>query len=162
MANLNKVHLIGRLGKDPECRTFQNGGKVAQFSICVSNRKKDAHGEWTEDPCWLDCKAFNRQNGQKLADLCEQYLRKGHQVYIEGHLTQEKWEDKDTGANRSAIRVIVDSLQFLEAKKDGGQNGQGNGQQRQPAASSPRQSAPPQEEYQERQTDFADDQEIPF
>lgn len=160
MANLNKVHLIGRLGKDPEVRTFQSGGRVAQFSLCVNNRKKSGD-EWVDDPCWLDIKAFNRQTGRKLADLCEQYLRKGHQVYIEGHLTQEKWEDKDTGASRSAIRIILDDLQFLEPKKDGQSNGQASGQNTSRQASAPRKE-PPQEEYQEPPTNFQNDEEIPF
>src|SRR5438105_9380466 len=86
MANLNKVMLIGRLTKDPEVRTFANGGKVAQIRFAVNNRKKNAStGAWEDAPCYLDVKAFNRDTGRKLADLVEQYLRKGTQVYFEGH-----------------------------------------------------------------------------
>lgn len=119
MANLNVVHLIGRLGRDPEVRMFANGGKVASFSICVNNRKKDSStGQWVDDPCWLDCSAFNRGEHGKLADLCEQYLRKGHQAYIQGHLTQDKWTQQD-GTKREKIKVIVDSVQFLEPKREG-------------------------------------------
>jgi single-strand DNA-binding protein len=117
MANLNKVHLIGRLTRDVETRTFANGGKVAMIGFVVNNRKKNQQsGEWEDEPCWLDVKAFNRQTGRKLADLCEQHLRKGSQVYLEGHLLLEEWEDKTSGNKRSKLVVIVDDLQFLDPK----------------------------------------------
>ena len=85
MANLNKVMLIGRLTRDPEIRVFANGGKVASFGFAVNNRKKNpTTGQWEDEPVWLDCEAFNRGETGKTADLVEQYLRKGHQAYIEG------------------------------------------------------------------------------
>ena len=78
MANLNKVMLIGRLTRDPEMRTFANGGKVAKFGFAVNNRKKNQQtGQWEDEPVFLDVEAFNRETGRKLADLVEQYLRKG-------------------------------------------------------------------------------------
>jgi single-strand DNA-binding protein len=118
MANLNKVMLIGRLTRDPETRTFSNGGKVANFGFAVNNRKKNqSTGEWEDDPVFVDIKAFNRETGRKLADLCEQYLKKGHQAFIEGHLVLEQWE-KD-GQKQSKLRVVLDDLQFLEPKSDG-------------------------------------------
>jgi single-strand DNA-binding protein len=121
MANLNKVMLIGRLTRDPEIRTFSNGGKVAAFGFAVNNRKKNqSTGEWEDEPCFLDVKAFNRETGRKLADLVEQYLHKGNQAYIEGHLVLETWEDKNGGGKRQAIKVILDDVQFLEPKQDGG------------------------------------------
>jgi single-strand DNA-binding protein len=121
MANVNKVMLIGRLATQPEARTFSNGGKVINFRFAVNNRKKNQQtGEWEDDPCFLDVKAFNRENGRKLADLVEQYLHKGHQAYIEGHLVQEKWQDKNTNENRSKLVVVLDDMQFLEPKADGG------------------------------------------
>jgi single-strand DNA-binding protein len=120
MANLNKVHLIGRLTKDPECRSFANGGKVAQIRFAVNNRKKNQQtGAWEDVPVWLDVKAFNRDTGRKLADTVEQYLRKGNQCYIEGHLTLEEWEDKNGGGKRSKIVIVMDDLQFLEPRSDG-------------------------------------------
>jgi single-strand DNA-binding protein len=125
MANLNKVMLIGRLTRDPETRTFSNGGKVANFGFAVTGqRKKNPEtGQWEEEPCFLDCKAFNRETGRKLADLVEQYLKKGHQAYIEGHLILEHWDDRETGKKRSAIKVIVDNVEFLEPRQDGGEGG---------------------------------------
>jgi len=129
MANLNKVMLIGRLTRDPEVRTFSNGGKVANLGFAVNNRKKNQQtGEWEDEPCFLDLKAFNSgfERGRKLADLCEQYLRKGHQAYIEGHLVLEQWTSQD-GAKQSKIRVIVEDVQFLEPRSQGGMNDGGMG-----------------------------------
>jgi len=125
MANVNKVMLIGRLTHDPKMFTFNNGGKVAQISFAVNNRKKDQNtNQWVDDPCFIDCKAFNRgepgQSGRNLADLCEQYLKKGHQAYLEGHLVMETWEDKNGGGKRSKLVVVIDDIQFLEPRADGG------------------------------------------
>jgi single-strand DNA-binding protein len=136
MANLNKVMLIGRLTRDPEVRMFSNGGKVAAFGFAVNNRKKNAQtGQWEDEPVFLDCEAFNRGETGKTADLIEQYLHKGHQAYIEGHLKLDQWNDKTTGDKRSKIKIVVDNVQFLEPRKDGAA----------PRSSSPpqRQSAPP-------------------
>jgi len=120
MANLNKVQLIGRLTKDPEMVTFQNGGRVARIAFAVNNRVKNQQsGQWEDKPVWLDLKAFDREPGRKLATLCEQYLKKGHLTYIEGHLLLEEWDDKTTGEKRRKLVIIVDDLQFLEPKRDG-------------------------------------------
>ena len=121
MANLNKVTLIGRLTRDPEVKTFTNGGKVANIGFAVNNRRKNQQsGQWEDVPVWVDLKAFNRETGRKLADLAEQYLRKGHQVYIEGHLVLEEWTGKEDGKKQSKMVVYVDDLQFLEKREDGG------------------------------------------
>src|SRR5437667_95762 len=85
MANLNKVMLIGRLTRDPEVRTFANGGKVAKFGFAVNNRRKNTTtGQWEDDPVFLDMEAFNRgDSGRQLADVVEQHFRKGRQFFIE-------------------------------------------------------------------------------
>jgi single-strand DNA-binding protein len=133
MANLNKVMLIGRLTRDPEVRNFNNGGKVAKFGFAVNNRKKDqATGEWVDDPVYIDVEAFNRGEFGKQADLVEQYLVKGRQIFIEGHLKLDQWE-KD-GQKRSRLLVVVDNIQFLDTKQDGG-----SGEAR-PAARAPQQA----------------------
>lgn len=119
MANLNKVMLIGRLTRDPECRTFATGGKVASFGFAVNNRKKNAQsGQWEDVPVFVDCDAFNRGDFGKTADLVEQYLKKGAQAYIEGRLVLDQWDDKTTGQKRSKLKVVVDNVQFLETKAD--------------------------------------------
>jgi single-strand DNA-binding protein len=138
MANLNKVMLIGRLTRDPEMRTFSNGGKVASFGFAVNNRKKNqTTGEWESEPVFVDVKAFNRQTGRQLADVVEQYLHKGNQAYIEGHLVLEQWTSQD-GQKQSKLRVVLDELQFLEPRSDG-QAGDGAGrfQRGSPAANAP-------------------------
>jgi single-strand DNA-binding protein len=120
MANVNKVILVGRLTRDPECRTFQNGGKVAAFGFAVSNRKKNAQtGQWEDEPMFLDCKAFNRGDFGKLADTIEQYLKKGSQAYLEGKLHLETWDDKATGAKRSKHVLYVDMMQMLDTRDRG-------------------------------------------
>jgi single-strand DNA-binding protein len=120
MANLNKVMLIGRLTRDPETRTFSTGGKVANFGFAVNWPKKNATtGEWEQEAVFVDVKAFNREKGRKLADVVEQYLKKGHQAYIEGHLVLDQWTSQD-GQKQSKLRVVMDDLQFLEPRTDGG------------------------------------------
>jgi single-strand DNA-binding protein len=123
MANLNKVMLIGRLTRDPEVRAFGNGGKVANFGFAVNNRKKNQQtGQWEDEPVFLDIEAFNRETGRKLADLVEQYFRKGAQFYLEGHLRLDQWQDKNDGSKRSKIKIVLDDFQFFEARQDGMNN----------------------------------------
>jgi single-strand DNA-binding protein len=111
--------LIGRLTRDPEVRTFANGGKVANFGFAVNNRKKNpTTGEWDQEAVFVDVKAFNREKGRQLADLVEQYLHKGHQAYIEGHLQLDQWTSQD-GQKQSKLRIVLDELQFLEPRAEG-------------------------------------------
>lgn len=120
MANLNRVMLIGRLTRDPEIKTFGNGGKVANVGFAVNNRRKNKEtGQWEDAPVWIDLKVFNRDTGRKMADLVESSLKKGHQVYIEGHLVLEEWTGKEDGRKASKMVVYVDDFQFLE-KREGG------------------------------------------
>jgi single-strand DNA-binding protein len=164
MANLNKVMLIGRLTRDPEVRTFSNGGKVAKFGFAVNNRKKNqATGQWEDEPVFVDVEAFNRGESGKQADLVEQYLAKGRQVFIEGHLKLDQWTDKNDGQKRSRLVVVMDNMQFLEPRQDGGM---GDGGSR-PAAR-PMSAAPAQSSYEgEREPDApahgaAAEDDIPF
>jgi single-strand DNA-binding protein len=124
MANLNRVLLIGRLTRDPELRSFSNGGRVAKFGFAVNNRKKNQQtGQWEDEPVFLECEAFNRGpadgGGRKLADLVEQYLNKGRQVFLDGHLRLDQWTSNQDGQKRQKLVVVVDDLQFLDSKQDG-------------------------------------------
>jgi single-strand DNA-binding protein len=144
MANLNKVMLIGRLTRDPETRTFANGGKVAKFGFAVNyllQKKNPTTGEWEGgETAFVDIEAFNRPSGgRQLADLVEQRLRKGNQVYLEGKLRLNEWTDKE-GQKRSKLLVVLDSLEFLEARGEGG-GGEGYRSQR-PSGSSYGANAP--------------------
>lgn len=138
MANLNKVMLIGRLTRDPESRTTTSGAKLVAFGFAVNNRRKNQQsGQWEEEPVFIDCEAWNaREGGRQLADLIEQYLKKGHQAYIEGRLRLDQWQDKNDGSKRSKLKLVVDNVQFLEPRQDGA-NGEGGG------ARPARTSAPP-------------------
>jgi single-strand DNA-binding protein len=128
MANLNKVMLIGRLTRDPETRSFANGGKVAHFGFAVNNRRKNQQtGEWEDEPVFIDVEAFNRGETGKLADRVEQTLRKGQQVFLEGHLRLDQWTSQQDGQKRSKLKVVLDNMQYLEPRMEGG-GGEGGGQ----------------------------------
>ena len=136
MANLNKVMLIGRLTRDPEVRMFSNGGKVAKFGFAVNNKRKNQQtGQWEDEAVFLDVEAFNRGETGKKADVVEQYLHKGNQIFIEGHLKLDQWTTQD-GQKRSMVKIVLDNFEFLEPRKDGGGS-----------APSKQQEAPPPEEY---------------
>jgi single-strand DNA-binding protein len=121
VANLNKVMLIGRLTRDVEMRTFTNGGKVAKFGFAVTGtRKKNQQtGKWEDEPCFLEVEVFNRGEFGRGADLAEQYLAKGKQVFIEGHLRMDSWTAQD-GQKRNKIIVIAENFQFLEPRDGSG------------------------------------------
>ncbi len=140
MANLNKVLLIGRLTRDPEMVSFQNGGRVAKFGFAVNNRRKNqSTGQWEDEPVFLDVEAYNRESGRKLADLVEQYLKKGHQVYLECSMKLDTWNDKTSGEKRQKLKFVLNDLQFLEPRADGA-NAEGG--PRMSRSSAPTRSAP--------------------
>jgi single-strand DNA-binding protein len=117
MANLNKVMLIGRLTRDPEAIL---GGKGAKFGFAVNNRKlNNETQQWEEVAVFIDMEVWNRGEMGKQADLVLRTLRKGQQVFIEGHLKLDQWEDKNGGGKRSALRVVVENFQYLEPRTDG-------------------------------------------
>jgi single-strand DNA-binding protein len=144
MANVNKVLLIGRLTRDPEVRTFATGGKVAAFGFAVTNRKKNpTTGQWDDDPMFIDVKVFNRGENGRQADLVEQSLRKGQQVFLEGRLVLEQWDDKQTGQKRSKHVIVVDNFQFLERRQDGDMGEGGSRFQRSSPPAQKPSAAPP-------------------
>lgn len=116
--NVNKVLVMGRLTREPESRSFANGGKVTSFGLAINNRKKDANGDWVDDPVFVDVKAFDREKGWKLATNIEEYASKGQRIFLEGHLVLEQWEDKNGGGKRSKLVIFADNVQFLEARKE--------------------------------------------
>lgn len=112
MAGVNKVILIGNLGRDPEIRTLENGAKVASFSIATTETFKDKEGNRKEQTEW-----HNIVMWRGLAEVAEKYLKKGTQVYIEGKLRTRNWEDKD-GNKRYTTEVIGDTFTILSRKED--------------------------------------------
>ena len=114
MASLNKMMLIGNLGKDPEVRYTTSGAAVASFSIATSERFKNKSGEWEERTEWHNVVLWGRQ-----AEVAGEYLAKGKTVYIEGRLQTRKWQDKD-GRDRYTTEVVGEKMQMLGAKGDSG------------------------------------------
>ena len=111
MPALNRVQLIGRLGKDPETRFTPTGKKVASFSLAVGQRWKGADGSVKEQTEWVNIEAWGR-----IAEICQQYLQKGRLVFIEGRLKTERYEDK--GETKYFTKVVATSVQMLEKKAE--------------------------------------------
>jgi single-strand DNA-binding protein len=107
---LNKILLIGNLGKDPELNVTSDGTAVTKFSLAVNRAYKAANGEKREETEW-----FNIVTWSKLAEICERYLHKGSKVYIEGRLTQRKYTDRE-GTQRTAVEVIANDMKMLDSK----------------------------------------------
>ena len=122
MATLNKVFLIGRLGRDPEMKVTPSGTSVCSFSLAVAKEVTVSDGVKREDTTWVDMEAW-----AKTAELVGKYLTKGSTVFVEGRLKLEQWEDKTTGQKRSRMKVVAENVQFLDGKKAEGQ-GQGEPQ----------------------------------
>lgn len=102
MAGVNKVIILGRLGKDPEVRNFQNGGKVVNLRIATSERYKDREGNQQERTEWHAVAIFN----EKLGEIAERYLRKGSEVYVEGQLETRKWQGQD-GQDKYTTEIVL-------------------------------------------------------
>jgi single-strand DNA-binding protein len=132
MSSVNKVIIVGNLGRDPEMRTFPSGDQLASVSIATTDKWKDKQtGEMKEATEWHRV-IFNG----RLAEVVGQYLRKGTQVYVEGSLRTRKWSDKD-GQERYATEIRADQMQMLGSRPDGGGDQRQGGYQRQPAARAP-------------------------
>ena len=128
--SVNKVILLGNLGRDPEVRSFQNGGKVVNLRIATSETWRDkATGERKERTEWHSVAIFN----ENIAKIAEQYLRKGSKVYVEGQLETRKWQDQ-SGADRYSTEVVLrpysGSLTLLDGREGGGGGGGGGGDER--------------------------------
>lgn len=125
--SLNKVMLIGNLGADPEVRSFQNGGKVCNLRIATSETWKDRNtGERQERTEWHTVAIFS----EGLVNVCENYLKKGSKVFIEGQLQTRKWQDQN-GQDRYSTEVVLrgfnGTLTMLDGRGDGGGGGGGYG-----------------------------------
>ncbi len=132
MASLNKVLLMGNLTRTPELRATSGGQSVCEFGMAM-NRRFVSNGQERDETCFVDVVVWGKQG-----ESCKRYLDKGSQVFVEGRLTFEQWEDRDTHAKRSRLRVVADRVQFLGAPRsaeggashqfdDGGTYAPGNG-----------------------------------
>jgi single-strand DNA-binding protein len=110
MPSLNRIQLIGRLGKDPETRTTPNGKRVCTFSVAVGHNWKDKNGEAKSLTDWFNIEAWS-----KLGEICQQYLHKGKLVYLEGRMKTDKYEHN--GEARYFSKIVLSSMQMLEKRE---------------------------------------------
>lgn len=152
MPNLNKVMLMGNITRDPEVRYTPKGTAVTDISLAINRTYSLDDGERREETTYVDVTYWGRQ-----AEVIGEYMKKGRPIYVEGRLQLDQWEDKNTGQNRSRLKVVGDNFQFLGGRDDGGgqrgggggyssQGNQGGGYSQAPQQQpSPQQSAPPQQ-----------------
>jgi single-strand DNA-binding protein len=152
MASVNKVILVGRLGKDPEIRSTPGGTTVAKFTIATDERFTDRSGEKQERTEWHNIVAWS-----KLAEICGQYLRKGKLVYIEGSIRTDSWEDKESGQKKYRTEIIANTMQMLDRRGDEEGGGGGGGSYSGGGGGSRKSSSSPSS-----RPEMDDDDEVPF
>jgi single-strand DNA-binding protein len=118
---VNKVILVGRLGKDPEIRSTPQGTSVVKFTVATDEKFTDRNGEKQERTEWHNITVWG-----KLAEICGQYLKKGKLVYLEGSLRTDSWDDKETGQKRYRTEVVANQMKMLDRRGDEGGSGGGS------------------------------------
>jgi single-strand DNA-binding protein len=155
---VNKVILIGNVGKDPEIRSTPSGVMVANFSLATADRQKDSQGNWQDHTEWHNLKAFNR-----TAEVVRDYVKKGSKLYIEGKITTNSWEDKETHQKRYRTEILVNEMIMLDSRGEGSSGAGGYSR----AASSSNSAAsfdqrPPAGQDEVAQSAEISDDDIPF
>jgi len=157
--SVNKVTLLGNVGKDPEIRSTPSGVMVANLALATSDRQKDAQGNWQDHTEWHNLKAFNR-----TAEIVRDYVKKGSKLYVEGKITTNSWEDKETHAKRYRTEILVNELVLLSGRDEGSGGGYNKPASTGSSAASfdqrPPAAAGGQDEY-AQQAEISDD-DIPF
>ncbi|HLK53560.1 MAG TPA: single-stranded DNA-binding protein [Candidatus Angelobacter sp.] len=118
--SVNKVILVGNLGKDPEVKYTPSGVPVAKFSLATNERFKDKAGEWQDRTEWHNIVAW-----QRLAEIIGEYVKKGSKIYIEGRLQTSSWEDKQSGEKKYRTEVVASDLVLLGGRGEGGGDHEG-------------------------------------
>jgi single-strand DNA-binding protein len=156
--SVNKVTLLGNVGKDPEIRSTAGGTMVATFGLATSDRQKDPQGNWQDHTEWHNLVAFGR-----TAEIIRDYVKKGNKLYIEGALRTSNWDDKQSGQKRYKTEIIVNDLSLLSGRDDASGGGYSRGAGSSSAASSSanfdQRPASGPDDY--AQTQISDD-DIPF
>jgi single-strand DNA-binding protein len=155
MASYNRVVLAGNLTRNPELRYTSSNTPVCEVGLAVNERTKGDDGQWVDAPIFVDLTMW-----QKTAELANQYLTKGSPVLIEGRLKMDRWQDKQTGQNRTKLCVTVDKLVFIGGGQDKQQATPTQQPASQPQAQQP--AAQPQQFNQAVQETLPVDDEIPF
>ena len=112
--SVNKVILLGNLGKDPEVKVTPNGTPVAKFTLATNERYKDKNGQWQDRTEWHNLVAW-----QRTAEIIGEYVKKGSKVYVEGSLRTSSWDDKNSGEKKYRTEIIVNDLVLLSGRGDG-------------------------------------------
>jgi len=157
MASVNKVILIGNLGRDPETRYTADGAAITNISLATTRRYKDSSGQQQEETEWHRVAFFGR-----LAEIAGEYLRKGRPVYVEGRIRTRKYQDKETGQDRYSTEIVGESMQMLGSREGmgGAADVDGGEESRAPAPARSASGRPP---AQKPATNVADmDDDIPF
>jgi len=118
--SVNRVTLLGNVGKDPEIRSTPGGTMVASLTLATSDRFQDAQGNWQDRTEWHNLKAFKR-----TAEIVRDYVKKGSKLYIEGKITTNSWDDKESGQKRYRTEILVNELVLLSGREEGAGGGQG-------------------------------------
>ena len=118
---VNKVFLLGNVGKDPEIRSTAGGMTVASFSLATADRAKDAQGNWADKTEWHNIVCF-----QRTAEVVRDYVKKGSQVLIEGKIQTRSWDDKASGEKKYKTEILCNELTLLGGKSEGGSGGGGS------------------------------------
>ncbi len=118
---VNKVLLLGNVGKDPEMRATPGGMTIAQFTLATADRAKDAQGNWADKTEWHNLVAFNR-----TAEIVRDYVKKGTQLYIEGKIQTRSWDDKESGQKKYRTEILVNDLTLLGGGGGGGARSEGS------------------------------------
>jgi single-strand DNA-binding protein len=152
--SVNKVILLGNVGKDPEIKSLPSGQAVANFSIATSDRYKDKQDQWQDRTEWHNVTAYAR-----LAEIVRDYVKKGNKLYVEGRLTTRSWDDKDSGKKVYRTEIVVSDLSLLSGKGEGEGSSSGGYSRGNTASFDQRSPAPAHD-------DFGDqgitDDDIPF
>ena len=127
---VNKVFLLGNVGKDPEIRATQGGMQIATFTLATAERTKGQDGQWTDKTEWHNLVAF-----QRTAEIVRDYVKKGTQVFVEGKIQTRSWDDKESGQKKYRTEILVNELSLLGGRGEGASSGAG-GYSRESAASS--------------------------
>lgn len=153
--SVNKVILLGNVGKDPEIRSTPGGTLVATFSLATSDRQKDAQGNWQDRTEWHNLVAFTR-----TAEIIRDYVKKGSKLYVEGKIQTRSWDDKETGAKRYKTEILVNDLSLLSGRDEGASGGYSRTSGSSGSSASFDQRPAGNDEY-AQQTEISDD-DIPF
>ena len=156
MKSVNKVILIGNLGKDPEVKYTQGGMPVAKFTLATNERFKDKEGQWQDRTEWHNITAF-----QRLAEIVGEYLKKGGKCFIEGSLRTSSWDDKETGQKKYKTEIIANDLVMLSGRGEGAGDDSGGRSRGASAAGNNFDQSAPEPQHAAASTPISDE-DIPF